>query len=311
MLVKQSMSSAFRTPRFLKFAIGAVFCFWIIIISREGGSISPSVPLLQVSPNAEKPGVPTFISEPIETSNSPSESPSSLPPANPSPADYSSTSPPTAKISFDAQKIDDLWKRAKAKQTSLLERQSKTLEDARSEYQRRYEIPPPPGYDEWYAYAKKHNSSIIDEFDDLMANLRPFRAYQEHQCQFEHNKDALPAMLPVCITNNTVDVGNPSPYDTKQIANPFIDFTSDFVEALPDMCLYINTFDEPRQVIPAQKLTALLSPDPPLLCEKHEFTNFKRQNIWSEVTVPCAENSAALDPTAPSSKSTSSLVSQF
>ncbi|KAL3425301.1 glycosyltransferase family 90 protein [Phlyctema vagabunda] len=189
--------------------------------------------------------------------------------------------------------ISRLWESAKKNQKLILDRQSKSLNQAKSEYQRRYQLPPPPGFDEWYAYAVKHESPLIDEFDDLMESVRPFRKYQESGCQFDHKMDELPAMLPVCINNQTIDVGNPGAYDNKQIAIPFKEFTSDFLSALPDMCFYINTFDEPRQIIPLEKRNSTRS-ERDLVCEKHNFTGFKRENIWTQVITPCEQSTPAV-----------------
>lgn len=190
--------------------------------------------------------------------------------------------------------VEKLWEAAKAKQAFVLGRQSQTIEGARVEYLKRYQIPPPNGFDKWFTYARKHESLIIDEFDNLMESLLPFRAYQENQCQFRNTHDLIPGVLPVCIVNGTVDAGDPSVYHTKDMKNPFIDFTSDFVSELPDMCFYINTFDEPRLVIPIAKHELLVDEsNQNHSCEKHEFTNFKRTSIWEQAVVPCSNTSAA------------------
>ena len=51
---------------------------------------------------------------------------------------------------------------------TMISRQSTTLLDARAEYERRYDLQPPPLYDEWYDFAVKSGSHLIDEFDNLM-----------------------------------------------------------------------------------------------------------------------------------------------
>lgn len=54
-------------------------------------------------------------------------------------------------------------------------KQSRTLKDAIRSYRKRYKRYPPPGFDEWYHFARHHNSSIIDDFDQIDEDLAPFR----------------------------------------------------------------------------------------------------------------------------------------
>lgn len=63
---------------------------------------------------------------------------------------------------------------ARAEFDKTLARQSKTFETAVSEYLRRYQRRPPPGFEIWYDYAVKHESPIIDEFDIINKTLAPF-----------------------------------------------------------------------------------------------------------------------------------------
>lgn len=56
----------------------------------------------------------------------------------------------------------------------LLARQSQAFEEAASEYVRRYQRQPPPGFENWYGFAASHNSPIIDEFDVINETLAPF-----------------------------------------------------------------------------------------------------------------------------------------
>lgn len=70
--------------------------------------------------------------------------------------------------------IPHLMARARIQYETLLSRQSSSLGKAVREYQRRYNRKPPKGFDEWYSFAKENNVKIIDEYDQLMEDLRPF-----------------------------------------------------------------------------------------------------------------------------------------
>lgn len=56
----------------------------------------------------------------------------------------------------------------------MLSRQSKTLEQAVEEYQRRYKRPPPKGFDEWWRFAQENGVVMIDEYDGINKDLAPF-----------------------------------------------------------------------------------------------------------------------------------------
>lgn len=51
---------------------------------------------------------------------------------------------------------------------------SATLEDAVNEYVGRYQRPPPPGFDHWYNFAVDRKSRVINEYDQIVNDLRPF-----------------------------------------------------------------------------------------------------------------------------------------
>jgi len=46
-----------------------------------------------------------------------------------------------------------------------IRRQSKTLEQAVAEYEKRYQRAPPRGFDEWFTFAKANDAIIIDDLD--------------------------------------------------------------------------------------------------------------------------------------------------
>lgn len=54
--------------------------------------------------------------------------------------------------------------------------QSRSLEKAVAEYERRYRRPPPRGFDDWFKFAVENKVRIIDEYDSMMKDLEPFGA---------------------------------------------------------------------------------------------------------------------------------------
>ena len=82
--------------------------------------------------------------------------------------------PETRRSVVDEHPIERLMEDAEAAYRAKLSRQSKTLEAAVQQYKKRYQQDPPHGFDEWWAFAKKNNVKMVDEYDGLMDDLRPF-----------------------------------------------------------------------------------------------------------------------------------------
>ena len=81
-----------------------------------------------------------------------------------------SSSPPP----LNEHPIPKLMAEAEDAYRAKLERQSTSLVEAVTEYKRRYGRDPPKGFDEWYAYAVKNDFRLVDEFDAIDEDLRPF-----------------------------------------------------------------------------------------------------------------------------------------
>lgn len=89
-------------------------------------------------------------------------------------AQWSPAAQASANANIRTHPIPQLMHNAEIKFHDLMQRQSKTLEDAVTEYQRRYKKDPPKGFDDWFRFAQEHNATIIDEYDGLMEDLEPF-----------------------------------------------------------------------------------------------------------------------------------------
>ncbi|KAG0702517.1 glycosyl transferase family 90-domain-containing protein, partial [Suillus ampliporus] len=70
--------------------------------------------------------------------------------------------------------ILDLIARAEEEWDAKLAHASQTLPEAVHEYHRRYARAPPLGFDRWWAYVKKHNVQLPDEYDQIDHDLAPF-----------------------------------------------------------------------------------------------------------------------------------------
>lgn len=75
---------------------------------------------------------------------------------------------------LDDHPIPHLMEDAELKYRKKMASQSKTIQEAVAEYQRRYRRPPPKGFDQWWAFAQANNVKMVDEYDGLIEDLKPF-----------------------------------------------------------------------------------------------------------------------------------------
>ncbi|KAF3769403.1 family 90 glycosyltransferase [Cryphonectria parasitica EP155] len=143
-----------------------------------------------------------------------------------------------------ARKASDTWISAA--------HQSQTLHEAVAEYKNRYGIPPPPHFDKWYAFATQHNSPVIDAFDQIHSDLRPFwgmspgilRARTSHLMEQTHL-----GMGGLRIQNKTIILSDLTPGTHRWMMEGYRAMMEPFVAHLPDMDLAFNLDDESRVVM--------------------------------------------------------------
>ncbi|KAG9882113.1 glycosyltransferase family 90 protein, partial [Aureobasidium melanogenum] len=154
--------------------------------------------------------------------------------------------------------IEYLAKNAENDFSALLQRQSRTLEEAVAEYKRRYNIPPPPHFDKWFQFAKDRNVQLIDEFDTIYHSLLPFwglkpvtiRRRVQEAIGFDGNN-----LIALMVRGGKVTHVR-SGQEWQQKAT--IGMMDKFIQYLPDMDLAFNIHDEPRVVVPHDELSRLV-----------------------------------------------------
>ena len=137
------------------------------------------------------------------------------------------------------------------------ERRSATFKDTVAKYRRKYGRHPPPGFRDWYRFARDRNVYNIDDFEQIMDDLRPFwgmepatiRSLAAHMSDDEgagvsglHIRDRKIWKL----TNSNWRM------DT------FATMVQPFLQYLPDMDIAMNRLDQPRLVVPWDDMQALL-----------------------------------------------------
>lgn len=139
---------------------------------------------------------------------------------------------------------------------------SKSLKEATLEYQSRYHIPPPPGFDKWYAFAVSRNSTIIDDFSQIHHDLLPFWGVPPAQIRemTAHIIDRpWTEVAGLRIFNGTVELGKHMPGTHRWMVEGAAEMIRTFAQWLPDMDLAFNLNDENRVAIPWADMNTLVA----------------------------------------------------
>ncbi|KAL0958786.1 hypothetical protein HGRIS_014107 [Hohenbuehelia grisea] len=154
--------------------------------------------------------------------------------------------------------IPELIARAEARWQMKRSRASKTLRAAVSEYRRRYNRAPPPGFDRWWNYVQDHNVQLPDEYDQIYRDLEPFWGMNPKELQIltaheEHNVDTY-----TIGKNSTSKVGivnksfsDPENWAEKNLlrgAHDIIELVQDIEHLLPPFRAVVSPLDNPMFV---------------------------------------------------------------
>ncbi|BGP40399.1 hypothetical protein JCM10449v2_004361 [Rhodotorula kratochvilovae] len=196
---------------------------------------------------------------------------------------------------------------AREKWGKKLASQSTTFDRATRTYKSRYGLAPPVGFDKWFAFATQgRNHSLVDEYDQLMQDLAPFRALSPQELRRRTAELAqVPGISIVSIRSGQAQVHSKS---GKWLpAQAFQEMIASFVHDLPDMDIAINEKPEGR-VLPRQQRRVYMSDyglegeelvanssDPMLKPSLKGFApEWKRDgNVWEAYRRSCPTDSAA------------------
>jgi hypothetical protein len=137
------------------------------------------------------------------------------------------------------------------------EGRSMTFKDTVAKYRRKYGRHPPPGFRDWYRFARDRNVHNVDDFSQIMDDLRPFwgvepsvlRSLAAHMHEEEGN-----GISGIHIRDGKIWHMTRVSWRTQTLA----EMLKPFVEKLPDMDIAMNRLDQPRVVVPWDDMQALL-----------------------------------------------------
>ncbi|RKU43268.1 hypothetical protein DL546_005440 [Coniochaeta pulveracea] len=158
--------------------------------------------------------------------------------------------PPVAAATHD-HPIDTLIAKAEKDFDALLASESKTLADAAAAYRKRRGRHPPPGFDDWFKFAKDHNAVVVEDFwDQVYHDLEPFWALPAAQIR----KDAWDFEMTINVRDHKATAG--SEWFWTQI---WLNLTQTIEHLLPDMDIALNAMDEPRLVVPWEDIDGYMT----------------------------------------------------
>ena len=194
--------------------------------------------------------------------------------------------------------IELLVNEANGEFKTMIEGQSKSLPDAIAEYERRYRMKPPPGFDIWFKLAVESNCTIVDNFDTIMQSLEPFwgitakemRARADMYTQIPLAKWAVRDHTSVQLNDSLVLGG---------FSDVIGGWLERFKDILSDVEITVNGLAEPRVIVPSDRLNHLVRTcpkvDPTAMDDQQrkplEIMDLGKGKSWQIGTRSCPENS--------------------
>lgn len=143
-----------------------------------------------------------------------------------------------------------LLRAARTRADTLVSRQSSTLAQAVSQYRRRYNRDPPRGFDKWWSFAKARNHTLVDEYDAVMRDLKPFMELSPSVLKARTRTLAqLPGVSLITIKDGKAQIHSKSGKWAPALA--LQEMMNAFVSTLPDMEIAVNEKPEGR-VLPGR-----------------------------------------------------------
>ncbi|CAH0038463.1 unnamed protein product [Clonostachys rhizophaga] len=167
-----------------------------------------------------------------------------------------------ARISFHNHQmhpVEEAIHAAQGELNSLIHRQSKTYTAARDEYKRRYGLEPPPGFEEWYEFAKTNQSPIIDDFDTIQRSIAPLlklsgRKVLEAMSEVYSRPGSEVWSCEYSSQKSETRCSHPGRTFDRHISLLFNRLMKDVPSGTHSLRLLVNHFDEPRVLTPSKAL---------------------------------------------------------
>ncbi|KAH6663681.1 hypothetical protein B0J14DRAFT_608881 [Halenospora varia] len=209
----------------------------------------------------------------------------------------------------DPHPIVELLHRADDDFRRLVNRETYDLAGAARQYREKRGRHPPPGFDKWWTYAYENGAMVVEDFwDQIYDDINPLWALEPK----EMLKDVRAQKAQFTVRNGTVTSKDPEKdHFWMEI---WQDLIQKVAQDLPDMEVAMNTMDEPRLLVPWEKMKEYVKseqkkrkilpveqvttkysgvPEPLADDKPEEFQWDSSQPIWKRTAAPCAPDSPA------------------
>ncbi|GFG00871.1 beta-1,2-xylosyltransferase 1 [Aspergillus udagawae] len=188
----------------------------------------------------------------------------------------------TSVIQSSTHPIDLFIQDAKANFQALLERQSNSYTAACEEYRRRYGIEPPPGFENWYNFAKAHESVVIDDFDIIYDRISPFWSISgievtEAIDRLQHTPNSDVWVCTFSAEEARTSCNHPHRSVDRNIQGFLNAVLTDLRGLLPDVKFLVNHLDEPRVLLPPSSERS----------RSLHMTNYSKRPVWDTLVKSC------------------------
>lgn len=169
--------------------------------------------------------------------------------------------PPSGVALHGDHVIEDIVSSARGSFTAWASQagNSTTLEEAVVQYNRRHGMPPPPNFDRWFDFAMSHNSTIVDDFDQIRLDLAPFWGVLPSVLRERTSHLVEHPWLNIAglrIRSGEIRLSPHTPGSHAWMMNAYAEMVKPFVKWLPDMDVAFNLNDECRVTVPFEEMTS-------------------------------------------------------
>lgn len=177
------------------------------------------------------------------------------------------TKPVFGEHAHDKHPIANLMADADRKWVKYEKERSKSFRQTVAQYRETYSRHPPPGFKEWYMFARKNNAHHVDDFNQITGDLRPFWAIppatiRQTAAKLRHSD----GIMGVQVRNHKVVHSDEEGWRVETLRKS----VKRLAQYLPDMDIALNIHDQPRVLLSwedtqehlsAEVLTRSMPPD--------------------------------------------------
>lgn len=151
--------------------------------------------------------------------------------------------------------IDGLIREARLNFQAVVDRRSTTLQQAARRYRERRGRHPPPGFDAWFAAARKSRAVVVEDFfDRIHHDVGPLWALEPRRLRRKARAQA----SVIRVRGGAVDPAA-LPRDPPHRVQQWAKLVGELAPVLPDLDMPVNTMDESRILVPWETVDAYMA----------------------------------------------------